>query len=180
MKASIRVSTWESGPNLQYWTNAISGFNNLYPNITVQLEAVPNNYGTNLLAQIAAGNAPDIFQNGDGDVSTYVANGAVTDLSPYLKGKNGVDTSLFFPNALAFGQVNGTQFYLTKDYMPLILFYNTDLLKKAGLDAPKAGYTWDDLLKMAQKLTIDANGNDARRQQGARGAGQRRVPLSTE
>jgi multiple sugar transport system substrate-binding protein len=159
--ASIRVSTWESGPNLQYWTNAISGFNQLYPNITVQLEAVPNNYGTNLLAQIAAGNAPDVFQNGDGDVSTYVAKGAVADLSPYITGKNGVDTSLFFPDILKFGQVNGTQYYLTKDYSPLILFYNPDLLKKAGLEAPKAGYTWDDLLKMAQKLTLDANGNDA-------------------
>jgi len=161
LSGTIRVSTWESGPNLQYWTNAISGFNKMYPNITVQLEAVPNNYGTNLLAQIAAGNAPDIFQNGDGDVSTFVAKGAVEDLGPYISGKNGVDTSAFFPDILSFGQVNGTQYYLTKDYSPLVLFYNLDLLKKAGLEAPKAGYTWDDLLKMAQKLTLDANGNDA-------------------
>lgn len=161
VSGTIRVSTWESGPNLQYWTNAISGFNQLYPNITVQLEAVPNNYGTNLLAQIAAGNAPDIFQNGDGDVSTFVAKNAVADLGPYISGKNGVDTSKFFPDILKFGQVNGTQYYLTKDYSPLVMFYNADLLKKAGLEALKAGYTWDDLLKMAQKLTIDANGNDA-------------------
>jgi len=161
VSGTIRVGSWDNGPNLQYWTNAISGFNSLYPNITIQLEAVPNNYGTNLLAQIAAGNAPDVFQNGDGDVATYVAKGAVADLGPFINGKNGVDTSKFFPDILKFGQVNGTQYYMTKDYSPLVMFYNVDLLKKAGLDAPKAGYTWDDLLKMAQKLTLDANGNDS-------------------
>jgi len=159
--ATVRVSTWESGANLQYWTNAISDFGKLYPNITVQLEAVPNGYGTNLLAQIAAGNAPDIWQQGDGDVATYVAKGTVTDLTSYISGKNGIDTSALYPTTLTMGQVNGKQYYMTKDYSPLIVYYNTDLLKKAGLDAPKDGWTWADFVKYAQKLTVDANGNDA-------------------
>jgi len=162
VSATVRIYTWESGSNLQYWTNAISSFNNLYPNITVQLEAVPGaNNGTNLLAQIAAGNAPDIWQQGDGDVSKYVSKGAVADLTPYISGKNGIDASTLYPTMLSMGQVNGTQYYMTKDYSPLIVYYNTDLLKKAGLDAPKAGWTWADFLNYAQKLTIDANGNDS-------------------
>jgi len=161
VSGTVRVATWESGPNLQYWTNAISDFSKLYPNVTVQLEAVPNGYGTNLLAQIAAGNAPDIWQQGDGDVATFVSKGTVADLTSYISGKNGIDTSALYPTTLTMGQVNSKQYYITKDYSPLIVYYNADLLKKAGLDAPKTGWTWDDFLKYAQKLTVDASGNDA-------------------
>ena len=52
-------------------------------------EPVPDNYGTKLLTQIAAGDAPDVFQVGDGDVRMFVERGGAMDLSEYVAGKGG-------------------------------------------------------------------------------------------
>jgi multiple sugar transport system substrate-binding protein len=43
----------------------------------------------------------------------------------------------------------------------LVLYYNKEQFEAAGVDLPTDKWTWDDLLTAAQKLTIDANGNDA-------------------
>ncbi len=161
VSGTVRVGSWESGDALTPWNNAIKSYEASHPNVTVNLEAVPQDYGTKLLAEFASGTAPDVFMSGDGDVSKWVSLGVAENLDPYISGSNGVDMSGLLPAVAAFGQVNGHQYYMTKDYSPLVLYYNPDLLKKAGVDAPTSAWTWDDLLKNAQKLTLDANGNDA-------------------
>lgn len=157
----VRVSTWESGDNLEFWNNAIAAFEAANPGVDVQLEAVPQDYGTKLLAQFASGSAPDVFQVGDGDAAKYQAQGAVEDLAPFISGDNGFDMDLLYPGVAAFGEVAGSTYYLTKDYSPLVLYYNKDQFTEAGVDLPTAEWTWDDLVAAAQKLTKDANGNDA-------------------
>jgi len=157
----VRVGSWESGDALNAWNAAIASFKTANPNVDVQLEAVPQEYGTKLLAQFASGNAPDVFMVGDGDAAKFQSLGATEDLAPYIAGKNGFDPSVSFPGVAEFGKVAGSTYYMTKDYSPLVAFYNIDQFKAAGLDAPKSGWTWGDFLKAAQKLTVDANGNDA-------------------
>jgi multiple sugar transport system substrate-binding protein len=157
----VRVGSWESGDALAPWNNAIAAFEAENPGVDVQLEAVPQDYGTKLLAQFAAGNAPDIFMSGDGDVAKWQALGQTEDLAPYIEGDNGFDPSILIPGVAAFGDVAGSTYYLTKDYSPLVFYYNIDHFTEAGLDVPTADWTWDDFLAAAQKLTVDANGNDA-------------------
>jgi hypothetical protein len=66
----VRIGSWDSGNALEPFEKSIELFEEKYPDIDVQLEAVPQEYGTKMLAQIAAGTAPDIIQVGDGDVAT--------------------------------------------------------------------------------------------------------------
>jgi multiple sugar transport system substrate-binding protein len=157
----VRVSTWESGEDLQYWNNAIAAFEAANPGVKVQLEAIPQDYGTKLLAQFASGSAPDIFQVGDGDVAKFQAQGVVDDLAPYISGKDGFDMAELYPAVAAFGEVAGSTYYLTKDYSPLVMYYNKEQFEAAGVDLPTDKWTWDDLVAAAQKLTLDANGKDA-------------------
>lgn len=157
----VRVATWESGDALEPWNNAIAAFEAAFPNIDIQLEPVPQEYGTRLLAQFAAGNAPDIYQVGDGDVASRVANGVAMPLDPFIEGENGIDMSIFFPAIAAFGQVDGTTYLLTKEYSPLVLYYNKDIFDEAGIPYPTPDWTWDDFLAIAQALTVDGNGNNA-------------------
>lgn len=156
----VRVGSWESGDALIPWESAISAFEAQYPEIDVQLEAVPQEYGTKLLAQFASGEAPDIFMTGDGDVAKFQALGAVENLDPYIDGENGFDRSIIFPGVDTFGDVAGSTYYLTKDYSPLVLYFNADQFAEAGLETPTSAWTWEDLLAAAKTLTIDANGNN--------------------
>jgi multiple sugar transport system substrate-binding protein len=157
----VRVGSWDSGDGLIPWEAAIASFEAENPDIDVQLESVPQEYGTRLLAQFASGTAPDIFMTGDGDVSRFVALGAVENLDPYIDGDSGFDRETLYPAVAAFGDVQGSTYYLTKDYSPLVLYYNVDQLAEAGIDAPSSEWTWDDILAAAQQLTIDGNGNNA-------------------
>ncbi|MFN8489112.1 MAG: sugar ABC transporter substrate-binding protein [Caldilineaceae bacterium] len=150
---TIRISCWESGNALEPFQKSIDSFQKANPNIKVSLECIPQDYGTKLLAQLAAGTGPDIFQNGDGDVAKYVQQGAVQPLDDFINGKDGLDMNVFFPNVAKFGQVNGKTFYLTKDYSPLILFYNKKLFDEAKVEYPNENWKWEDLAAAAQKLT---------------------------
>ncbi len=160
-QVTIRVGSWESGDALVPWNNAIAAFEAEHPNIDVVLEAVPQEYGTKLLADFASGNAPDIFMTGDGDVAKFQSLGATENLDPFIDGENGFDRSIIFPGVDTFGDVAGSTYYLTKDFSPLVLYYNADHFAAAGLDTPTSDWTWDDLLNAAKELTLDGNGNNA-------------------
>lgn len=156
----VRVGSWESGEALDVWNTVIADFEAIHPEIDVQLEAVPQDYGTRLLAQFASGTAPDIFMTGDGDTAKFQALGVVENLDSYIDGEHGFDRSVLFPAVAEFGVVDGSTYYLTKDYSPLVLYYNTAHFEAAGLEAPSSDWTWEDFLSAAQVLTVDANGNN--------------------
>ncbi len=158
---TVRVGSWDSGDGLAPYNNAIASFQKLYPNVKVQLESVPQDYGTKLLAQVASGTAPDVFQVGDGDPSNFASKGMLEPLDDYISGKIGnmpLDMNVFYPAIAAIGQVGGKTYLLTKDYSPLVLFYNKKLFDAANVAYPTDKWTWDDFLSAAQKLTKTAGG----------------------
>ncbi len=160
IQGTIRVGSWDSGDALEPFNTAIKAFEAKYPGVKVQLESVPQGYGDKLLTQFAAGTAPDVIQVGDGDVAKFSTQGVLEPLDPFISGDNPLDMSVFFPAVADIGKVGGKYYLLTKDYSPLVLYYNKDLFKAAGVDFPTADWTWDDFVAAAQKLTVtDAKGN---------------------
>src|SRR5262245_49511907 len=141
LSGTVRISAWESADALEPYNKAIESFKKANPGLDVQLESVPQDYGTKLLAEFAAGNAPDVFEVGDGDVAKYVALGGVEPLDKYFTGSNPLDMKVFYPAVAAFGQIKGQTFFLTKDYSPLVLWYNVDQFKEAKIDLPTDKWT---------------------------------------
>lgn len=161
VSGTVRIGTWDSADGLIPLNNAIKSFEALYPSVKIQLESVPQDYGTKLLAEAASGTAPDIFQVGDGDPSNFAAKGMLEPLDDYISGKNGnnpLDMNVFYPAVAAIGNVGGHQYLLAKDSGPLILHYNKALFDAAGVDYPTDKWTWDDMLAAAKKLTKTTNG----------------------
>ncbi len=159
VSGTVRIGSWDSGDGLKPINDSITSFQKAYPGVKVQLESVPQDYGTKLLAQVASGTAPDVFQVGDGDVPNFAAKGMFEPLTDYISGKNGgmpLDTSTLYPAVLAIGQVGGVQYLLTKDSSPLIIYYNKALFDAAGVDYPTDKWTWTEFLAAAQKLTNPA------------------------
>jgi len=162
LSGTVRVGSWDSADALQPFNDAIASFEAAYPGVTVQLEDVPQGYGDKLLAEFASGTAPDVFQVGDGDVANFASKGVLEPLDDYISGAKGsdpLDTSVFYSAIADIGKVNGTTYLLTKDYSPLVIYYNKALFDAAGVAYPTDGWTWNDFLTAAQKLTVtDANG----------------------
>ena len=53
-------------------------------------------------------------------------------LDDLINGEDGLDMKAFLPGVASFGQVAGKTYYLTKDYSPLVLYYNKTLFDAAG------------------------------------------------
>lgn len=150
---TLRVGTWESFKGTGVWQEIIEAFEKQNQGIKISLESVPDNYGTKLLTQIATGDAPDVFQIGDGDVRMFTEKGALEDLTPYVDGNDGLKRDTFYENVLGVGIVDGKVRTLPKDFSNLAVYYNKDLFQAANVAEPKAGWTWADFEDAAKKLT---------------------------
>jgi ABC-type glycerol-3-phosphate transport system substrate-binding protein len=105
--------------------------------------------------QLAAGTPPDVVDLQGGIGIEYAAQGALLDLTPYLKARpevKGRFNADYLNNWVWDGKNWLVPFYVAKT----LLFYNKPLFKKAGIDSPAASF--DELLDHATK--IGAGGND--------------------
>ncbi len=154
-KIVLRVGTGDSGEGLTPHFKIIEQFEAANPDIQVQLEPVGSgDYYARILTQIAAGDPPDLLQIGDDAVPMFVDRGAFVPLDDFMAGGDyPLDTSIYLPGVLEPGRWNDTQYLLPKDFSPLAVYYNKRLFDEAGLDYPKDGWTWDEFLDTAQKLT---------------------------
>ncbi len=155
----IRAGTGDGGDGLTPHQQIIQNFEDVNDKIIVQLEPVSGrDYYARLLTQLAAKAAPDIMQVGDDAVPSFVSKNAFVALDDYIKSAN-FDTGIYLPGLLEPGKINGKQYLLPKDYSPLAVYYNKKLFDAAGAAYPKEGWTWEDFLATAQKLTLkDAAG----------------------
>jgi multiple sugar transport system substrate-binding protein len=157
-KVTLRIGTWEGGDGQVMQQKIADAYTAKHPNVKIQIESVPDQYGTKLLTQIAGGDAPDIYQIGDGDIRTFMEKGALEDLNTYADGKNGIKTDDYYQNVLDVGRIDGKLYTMPKDYSTLAVFYNKSLFDKAGVPYPKKGWTWDDFYAISKKLTKKENG----------------------
>jgi multiple sugar transport system substrate-binding protein len=159
-KIILRVGTGDSGEGLNPHQEIIARFEEENPDILVQLEAVAGrDYYTRLLTQIAADDAPDIMQIGDDAVPMFVDAGAFLPLDEFITGEYPLDTSIYLPGVLEPGQWEDQQWLMPKDFTPLGVYYNKAIFDEYGVEYPQGGWTWDDMLEIAQALTKDNDGD---------------------
>lgn len=110
-----------------------------------------------VLRQASSRTLPDLLMVDNGDLQQIARTGALTPLDQY-----GVDTRDFVKGILSAGTYEGKVYGLAPYVSTVALFYNKDMLAKAGVTVPK---TWDELKAAAAKLTrpgrygmaVDAN-----------------------
>lgn len=106
-----------------------------------------------LLTQLAGDVPPDIMALYDPQtIRLFARKGALLDLRPYIK-KYHVDMSRFWPQLRPYIYYQNKVVGFPDNCGPYVMFYNKRLVREAGLPYPKPGWTWDDCLKMSQKLT---------------------------
>ena len=88
----------------------------------------------------------------------FASEGVLENLDPYIQ-KSGYDLNDYWPGLLESHKYNGSVYGLPRDIEVNILYYNKDLLDKAGVKYPDEKWTWDDLMIAGEKLTVkDASG----------------------
>ena len=144
--------------DLQYMIDA---FNKSHPGILLKPLAFSNAsvLQPKLLAAIQQGHPPALSQTDAFAVATYVDEGAVQDLTPYVKGSNGLSTAQlkdYFAPQLQNGYYRGKLYSMPfNDTSVTVLWYNPTLTRAAGITAMPR--TWAEFARDCAKLTKGGN-----------------------
>lgn len=135
----------------------IKGYAALNPAVQITAQPLPANaYAEQLLARIDQ-TAPDLFSSADTQVPALIKHNALLDLQPLLPSAS-VKPDDFQPSSLAAWRQGSAVYGLPATVTPQVLFYNRDLFDAQGLAYPAPGWTWDDWLTSAKKLTVSSGG----------------------
>ena len=103
-----------------------------------------------MLARFAAKRPPDVFYVDSLDLFDYQP--ALEPLNGYIQRTRNWSTSPFYARLLNGFSVNGRIYGLPKDWSPLGLIANAQMLQRAGVRRPRAPITWGQLTQMMQRL----------------------------
>ena len=134
-KKPTEVKFWTlfTGGDGEFFDAMIAAYNASQSDVVMKNDTVKfTDYYTKLTAALAARTAPDVVVCHASNLVNYVPNNVFVPLDSYIK-KAGVDLSDFEAAPLAGCTFDGKLYALPLDVHPLIMYYNKDLLKKAGV-----------------------------------------------
>jgi multiple sugar transport system substrate-binding protein len=157
---TVSYFTFSAAPDHLNSLNAlIQIFEKQHPNIKISYTTAPYaDYFTKLQTEIAGGTAPDAFELDYGNFLGYAQSGALYNLSKLAKADSSFKASVFYPRAYQSFALGKTQYGLPESFSDVLLFYNEDLFKAAGVPLPTSKWTWKDELAAAKKITNVSKG----------------------
>jgi sn-glycerol 3-phosphate transport system substrate-binding protein len=113
------------------------------------------------LTAFKSGEPPDIAVLLSTDMFTLIDEGAITPFDDLFKtAADEAWAKSFYPAFMENSQTGGKTWGIPFQRSTIVMFYNKDAFKEAGLDPNKAPDTWDELTADGQKLVKhDAGGN---------------------
>ena len=160
----VEITFWHamSGANEEAMKKITDDFMAQNENITVKLE----NQGKyldlfdKLMASAKADQLPTMAQIYSNRLSWYMSKDLVADLTPYMNDKETGFTQEDFEDIpemfFSDGVWNDKQYAMPFNKSQMVLYYNVDMFKEAGIEVPT---TWEQWAEAAEKLTKDENGD---------------------
>jgi multiple sugar transport system substrate-binding protein len=168
---TILWAFWGSPAEAETHQKVADAFMAEHPNITVETMVEPwSDYFIKVQTLWASGDSsviPNVLFLWP--TPRYAAEGVLENLDPWIE-KSGYDLDDYWPALLESAKYDGSVYGFPRDIGLEVLYYNKDIFDEVGLDYPVEGWTWDDLLAAAEKLTVvESSGRVARYALGMEG-----------
>ncbi len=157
-KTKIKITWWGGQSRHDYTQQLLDLYTQQNPN--VEFEAIPSGwdgYFDKLSTQAASGSMPDIVQMDYLYISTYAKNNTIADLNEFID-SGVIDVSGIDEKILKSGEIDGKMAGMVLSSSLLSVGYNPEVLEKAGQEAPKENWTWEDF-KAVNKAVADSTGS---------------------
>ncbi len=153
---TLTMAAWllDSTPEFKTLTDAFHAAN---PNITIDLieYTAGNDYDTQMIADLAAGSAPDLYiLKNLRNFFTYEDGGQLLDVSDVAAGLDS------HTSGLSNYQVDGKSYAVPYRQDSWYLYYDKDLFDQAGVAYPDGSWTWDDYQTAANALSAGLPADD--------------------
>lgn len=119
---------------------------------------------TKTVSAVQGGTPPDFAILGNSELYSLVTMDAIIPLDDFIAADGGQDyIDDFLPAFMKNSRYEGKTWSIPYQRSTIIMYYNKDMFREAGLDPETPPATWDELRQAAEKLTVrDASGNVTR------------------
>jgi multiple sugar transport system substrate-binding protein len=155
-----RLSVWADVQDWDVYTAIITDFQQAHPAIKVEGEQYTGpgvSYYDKMQTLFAAGEAADVNYVQGWIWQPYALQGLLLPLDPFL-GRDRAMQRVVPPNYEPQSKLRGKTYMLTSDTGPMVIFYNKEHFDRAGVPYPADGWTVDELVDRARKLTRQDGG----------------------
>lgn len=150
-KVTISVYWWGNQVRNDLTQKAINLYMEEHPDIIINAEFADwSGYWDRLSATAAGGNMPDIVQMDYAYLESYVSNGLLTNLSPYIE-SGAIETSDIPDSVLASGIVDDSVYGISLGNSAIMMGYDKDITDKAGVEIPLE-VTLDELYAIGEEI----------------------------
>lgn len=105
-----------------------------------------------LTTSFAAGRPPDVFLINYRNFGPYVTKGALDPVGPRLERSTKLAREDYYESPLEAFTWKGELTCIPQNASSLVVYYNRDLFRKAGVAEPKGDWTWDEFFRTALRL----------------------------
>jgi multiple sugar transport system substrate-binding protein len=151
---TVKLSGWGASPvEKRLLMEVLKDFERTHLGIRVKFEVISDQYMDVLKTRLIGDAAPDVFYLDAVEAPFLMQADVLEPLNAYVS--EDFDLADFEPNLVKTFYRGKTLYGLPKDYSTLVLFYNQQAFRAAGLMEPPS--TWDELITDAKRLTLDRN-----------------------
>jgi multiple sugar transport system substrate-binding protein len=158
----VTLTFWNgfTGPDRPAVEGLVKKWNDTHPNVQIQMDITPwDSLLQKLPSSLSTGQGPDLMGVSFTYMPQYAAAGYLKDLTPYMQAGSDLDPANFSQGLVDVMKYNGKFYGAPMNYATLLMYYNKDMFKDAGLDPDKPPATWDEWTDALKKLSkTGANG----------------------
>ncbi|MGG3651732.1 ABC transporter substrate-binding protein [Bacillus pseudomycoides] len=149
----LRFATWDSGKNLKIQQQIAKEFEEKNPGVKVQVEAYGDGFDQKLAASFGAKNPPDVMYMWN--FPAYYKS--LEPLDELAKKDPDMKLDDFYQGLFNYSSIDGKLYGMPAGFTTRVIYYNKKLFDKANIPYPKDGWTWDEFVDTAKKLTDASN-----------------------
>lgn len=153
-------STWGNPGELKRFQTLTDAYNKAHTNVHWKLVPIPNDgYAQKLQTELAGGTAADVFYMGDGDMSTFVKDNVLLNMTPFMGSGPDPHQISDWPEGVYGAAKKANEVYgLPPDCNPILLYFNKTVLKDAGVTEDpiklyeSGKWNWDAFVRITEKV----------------------------
>jgi multiple sugar transport system substrate-binding protein len=155
----IQFAFWGSVQQQRAEEEIIRAFEAAHPDIKVDILPVGARYAEKMQAMFVGNVAPDVVMVNLFNYDEWAARGVLLDLTEDFRML--AEEAEFLPIPRRIVERDGRVFALPINAHGSVTFFNSDALKKAGIELPEEGITWSYLEEIAPRLASRRGDPDA-------------------
>jgi multiple sugar transport system substrate-binding protein len=146
---------------IQAYRDVIAEFKNQQPGVDVNLIEASDR--DDLIARLSTsfsgGTPPDLFLLNYRFYAQFAARSVLEPIEQRVDDSDVFQQDDFYKEAMDAFRFGGELTCLPQNISSLVVYYNKDLFREAGLPEPRSGWRWTDMVSAAKQLTKDEDGD---------------------